>query len=384
MRFFHLSDLHIGLKLLGRDLMEDQVYILNRIAELARREQPDAIVIAGDIYDKPVPSAEAVAAFDGFIASLAEAVPGAELMLVSGNHDSAQRLNLFRGVLNRQRIHMIGLPPLSPEDRIEVVTLPDAHGEVDFYLLPFVKPSMVKPIVGTDEDGNNLSYDESLRRLLAREAIDPARRNVLVSHQFYVPQGAEAGSVERMASEVVTVGNIDAVSAEVLAPFDYAALGHIHKGMSVGSPRFRYCGTPLACSVSEAGQTKSVSLVELGAKGDVTVTELPLHPLRQVKVLSGSLEALLQQGCGDYVTAVLTGDATLDAFDLRDRLQAAFPYLLEIRREWNRRADDGPRVEAVEELDPLSLCEAFLGEMDEETRALLEDAVNAALEVKRA
>ena len=116
----------------------------------------------------------------------------------------------------------------------------------------------------------------------------------------------------------------------------------------------------------------------------MTVTELPLHPLRQVKVLSGSLEALLGQGCGDYVTAVLTGDATLDAFDLRDRLQAAFPYLLEIRREWSRSLDDGPRVEAAEELDPLSLCEAFLGEMDGETRALLEDAVNAALEVKHA
>ena len=164
MKFFHLSDLHIGLKLLGRDLMEDQVHILNQIAELARREQPDAILIAGDIYDKPVPSAEAVAAFDGFIASLAGAVPDAELMLVSGNHDSAQRLNLFRGLLNRQRIHMIGLPPMAPEERIEVVTLSDAWGEVDFYLLPFVKPSMVKPIGGAAEDGNNLSYDDSPRR----------------------------------------------------------------------------------------------------------------------------------------------------------------------------------------------------------------------------
>ena len=364
MKFFHLSDLHIGLKLMNRDLSEDQANVFAQIAEAARREQPDAILIAGDVYDKAVPSAEAVAAFDGFIDLLRGAAPGAELMIISGNHDSAARLNLFRGVLGRQRIHMIGLPPQKPEDPIEKVTLEDDFGPVDFFLLPFVKPGMVKEIVGVGDDGNNLSYDESLRRLIAREHIDASRRNVLVSHQFYVPAGQDAASVERMGSETVTVGNIDAVGADVLSPFDYAALGHIHKPTRVGGDRHRYCGTPLACSVSEAGQ------------------QIPLVPLRQVRVIKGDLEDVLSQACGDYVSVVLTGDAGLDAFDLNDRLQAAFPCLLEIRREALRPTDYGPRTEDAEALDPLALCEAFLGELDEAERALLEDAVNAAAEVR--
>ena len=323
MKFFHLSDLHIGLKLLGRDLMEDQVYLLGRIAEAARREQPDAVVIAGDIYDKAVPSAEAVSAFDGFMAALCEAVPDAELMLISGNHDSAARLNLFRGLLNRQRVHMIGLPPQSPEERVEVVTLTDAHGPVDFYLLPFVKPGMVKAIVGVDEEGNNLSYDESLRRLLGRETVDPSRRSVLVSHQFYVPTDRDASEIERTDGEMITVGNIDAVRADVLERFDYAALGHIHRPMRVGDARFFYCGSPMATSVSEAGQPKAIAVVELGEKGDVRVTPLPLEPLRQVKVVTGALEDVLEAACGDYVTVVLTETPAMDAFDLHDRLLAA-------------------------------------------------------------
>lgn len=383
MKFFHLSDLHIGLRLLGRDMLEDQIHILNGIVDAARREQPDAVVIAGDIYDKAVPSAEAVSAFDRFIAALTEAVPQSEIMLISGNHDSAPRLNLFRGLLNRQRLHLIGLPPQSPDESIEVVTLRDAFGPVDFYLLPFVKPSMVKAIVGVDEDGNNLSYDESLRRLIRREAIDPSRRSVLVSHQFYVPVGADAADIERTDGEIITVGNIDAVRADVLEPFDYAALGHIHRAMRVGDARFFYCGAPLATSVSEAGQQKAVAMVELGKKGDVRVTPLPLHPLRQVKVLAGSLEEVLAMACGDYVTVVLTDDVAMDAFDLRDRLQAAFPRLLEIRRELPRAREEGPRLAAEAMLDPLALCNAFLGELDGETRALLTDAVNTVLEARR-
>lgn len=382
MKLFHLSDLHIGLKLMNRDLAEDQAHVFSQIAEAARLERPDAILIAGDVYDKAVPSAEAVAAFDSFIALLRGAVPKAEIMVVSGNHDSAARLNLFRGVLGNQHIHMIGLPPQTPEEYIEKVTLEDDFGPVDFYLLPFVKPSMVKPIVGVDADGNNLSYEESLRRLLAREAIDETRRNVLVSHQFYVPVGTDADSVERMGSETCTVGNIDAVSAALLSPFDYAALGHIHKPTRVGGERWRYCGTPLACSVSESGQEKGVVVVEMGPKGDVRTRTIPLVPMRQVRVISGALDDVLAQACWDYVSVVLRGDTGLDAFDLRDRVQAAFPNLLEIRRELPQASEYGPRAEAEDAPDPLRLCEAFLGDLDDEERALLSDVVNAALEVR--
>ena len=275
MKLFHLSDLHIGLKLMNRDLREDQEFIFSQILDLARLEQPDAVLIAGDIYDKAVPSAEAVECFDHFLSGLTEAVPKASVMMISGNHDSGPRVNCFRSVLSRQGVYMIGLPPQKEGERIEKVTLQDTYGPVHFYLLPFVKPSMVRELAGTDENGNSLSYEETLRRLVCRETIDPSARNVLVSHQFYLPAGKQAGEVERMDSEIRTVGNIDGISAKLLEPFDYAALGHIHKPMKVAGETRRYCGTPLACSVSEAGQKKYVVMAELKEKGRIEVSELP-------------------------------------------------------------------------------------------------------------
>ena len=378
MNFFHLSDLHIGLKLLNRDMREDQEYILKQIADLAGEKQPDAVVIAGDIYDKAVPSAEAVEVFDNFISRLNEAAPRAEIMIVSGNHDSGTRVNLFRSVLQRHKIHMIGLPPQTPEEYIEKVTMPDEFGNVNFYLLPFVKPSMLKAIVGTDENGNNLTYDETMRRLLQRENINTRERNVLVSHQFYLPAGTDPDEVERMDSEIVTVGNVDEVCADVLQPFDYAALGHIHKPMQVGSDRFRYCGTPLACSVSEAGQQKGIIWVKMGAKGNVSTEVLPLMPLRQVRVIRGDLEEVLQQGSDDYVTVVLTDKRDYDVIDMKDRLYHAFPNLLEIRRDVQRTVDYSLRRDAAEKLAPFDLCNAFLKDLDEEEKMILRDVINAA------
>ena len=378
MNFFHLSDLHIGLKLLNRDMREDQEYILKQIADLAGEKQPDAVVIAGDIYDKAVPSAEAVEVFDKFISRLNEAAPRAEIMIVSGNHDSGTRVNLFRSVLQRHKIHIIGLPPQTPEEYIEKVTMPDEFGNVNFYLLPFVKPSMLKAIVGTDESGNNLTYDETLRRLLQRENINTRERNVLVSHQFYLPAGTDPDEVERMDSEIVTFGNVDEVCADVLQPFDYAALGHIHKPMQVGSDRFRYCGTPLACSVSEAGQQKRIIWVKIGAKGNVGTEVLPLMPLRQVRVIRGDLEEVLQQGSDDYVTVVLTDKRDYDVIDMKDRLYHAIPNLLEIRRDVQRTVDYSLRREAAEKLAPFDLCNSFLKDLDEEEKMILRAVINAA------
>ena len=381
MKFFHLSDLHIGLKLFNRDLREDQEYILRQITDIAVREQPEAVVIAGDIYDKAVPSAEAVEVFDRFIAGLNAALPDTAVMMIAGNHDSGPRINCFRSVLSRQNVYMIGQPPRVEGEQIERVVLEDEFGPVNFYLLPFVRPSMVKQLTGVDENGNNLSYDETLRRLIGREEIDLSRRNVIVSHQFYLPAGTHAEDVERMDSEIRTVGNIDQVSAEILEQFDYAALGHIHKPMKAGSEFIRYCGTPLACSVSEAGQQKGIVMVELGKKGDRKTTVLPLEPLRQVRVIRGELEEVLGQACGDYATVILTDKADLDVLDMQDRIRSAFPNLLEIRRETMRRADYGRTYAVQEELDPFELCCAFLNEPDEEEKALLRDVINTVQEV---
>lgn len=385
MKFFHLSDLHIGLKLMNRDLREEQMDILRQVTDLAREEQPDAVVIAGDIYDKAVPAAEAVEVFDSFITELKRAVPEAEMMLISGNHDSGLRLNCFREILDEQKVHMIGLPPRREEEYIEKVTLQDEFGPVNFYLLPFVKPSMVKQIVGVDENGNNLSYDATLHKLIAREEVNTAERNVLVSHQFYLPVGENAESVERMDSEIRTVGNIDAVAADMLEVFDYAALGHIHKPMKVGSELYRYCGTPLACSVSEAGQQKGVIMVEIGekdSKTSVKITVLPLKPLREVRIIKGILEEVLAQACEDFVTVILTDRVDLDIMDMQDRIRMAFPYLLEIRREVLRKADYSEQLMAEKEQDPFELCCSFLKDLDDEEKTILRDVIHTVQGVK--
>ena len=385
MKFFHLSDLHIGLKLMNRDLREEQMDILRQVTDLAREEQPDAVVIAGDIYDKAVPAAEAVEVFDSFITELKRAVPEAEMMLISGNHDSGLRLNCFREILDEQKVHMIGLPPRREEEYIEKVTFQDEFGPVNFYLLPFVKPSMVKQIVGVDENGNNLSYDATLHKLIAREEVNTTERNVLVSHQFYLPVGENAESVERMDSEIRTVGNIDAVASDVLEAFDYAALGHIHKPMKVGSELYRYCGTPLACSVSEVGQQKGVIMVEIGekdSKTSVKITVLPLKPLREVRIIKGSLEEVLVQACEDFVTVILTDRVDLDIMDMQDRIRMAFPYLLEIRREVLRKADYSEQLMVEKEQDPFELCCSFLKDLDDEEKTILQDVIHTVQGVK--
>ena len=383
MKIFHLSDLHIGLKLINRDLREDQEYIFDQIVDYIKREKPQALVIAGDIYDKAVPSAEAVEVFDHLIGNLMTAEPELTVMIISGNHDSGPRVNCFRSVLSRQRLHMVGVPPRKETEKIEKVTLKDSYGNVNFYLLPFVKPSMVKEITGTDENGNNLSYNETIHRLIEREEIDQNERNILVSHQFYLPAGKTADDVERMDSEIRTVGNIDEISADILERFDYAALGHIHKPMKVGRDIFRYCGTPLACSVSEAGQQKGILMVDISEKEkEPEITVLPLNPLRQVRVIKGRLEEVLKQGCEDYVTVILIDKVDLDVIDMQDRLRLAFPRLLEIRREGQRRNILKTSLEEQKLLDPFQLCCSFLKDADDAEKELLMDVIHTVGEVK--
>ena len=292
---------------------------------------------------------------------------------------------------------MIGLPPADPEEHIAVITLEDVFGPVHFWLLPYIRPSMVKNVIGTEENGSSFSYAETLKRMLARENVDPQERNVIVSHQFYLPAGKKAENVERMDSEIRTVGNIDEVPASVLAPFDYAALGHIHKPMEAGGRTVRYCGTPLACSVSEAGQQKGIIVVEMGAKKpaadaagaadaspetEISTRVIPLKPLREVRIVRGTLEEVLSAPSGDYVTVILTDDAGLDAFDAREKLVEAFPYLLEIRREVIRGADYAAEYTEEAALDPFELCCAFLKDLDEGEQELLRDVINRVQEVQ--
>lgn len=379
MRIFHLSDLHIGIRLYDHDLREEQEHIFRQIVGLVAQYQPDAVAIAGDIYDRPVPSVESVQLFDQFVKDLYYACDKAHIMMIGGNHDSAQRIDSFRWVLAEQRIHMVGLPPRRPEEYIESVTLHDAHGPVHFYLLPFCKPSVIKGVFGSAD--TSYSYDKALRMLFEREQIDLGARNVLVSHQFYLPSGRRAEDIERMDSEIAAVGDIDVAGSDILGPFEYAALGHIHKPMTVGEDRFRYCGTPLAYSVSEAGQEKGVLMAELGKKGDpVTVTKLPLSPLHRVRVIKDKFENVLRQASEDHVQIILTDTEDLEVCDLQERLRTAFPNLLEIRREHVRAMElDETALEHMID-DPYALICSFIPDMDEEEQAIMQAVINEAKE----
>ncbi len=376
LRIFHLSDLHIGLKLFNYDLREDQIHIFDQIVKAAEEKKPDAIIIAGDIYDKAVPSAEAVDVFDYFLSEIAKALPNTHIMMISGNHDSASRINVFRKVLRRRNIHMIGIPPRMEDEYIEKVVLQDEYGDVNFYLLPFVKPSMVRNITGSDENGNSLSYNEAIHRLIERENIDVEIRNVLVSHQFYLPQGMKAEEVERSDYEVRTVGNIDSICGDVLEVFDYAALGHIHKPMKVGSDFYRYCGTPMQYSISESGQTKGIIMVDFGPKGEISTEVIELKPLRYVRSVRGELEEVLMHPSDDFVSVVLTDKKDLDVIDMKDRLRQAFPYLLEIQRTGMRSVSYSKDFTEEKELDMYELCSSFLDDLDDEEKKLLKDVIN--------
>lgn len=381
MRFFHLSDLHLGIKLYEHDLLKDQKAILDEIVALTRQYQPDAVVFAGDIYDRSVPPVEAVALFDDFMTQLRAALPNGEIMLISGNHDSAQRLDVFRSELSDRGIHMIGNPPMQKGETIERLTLTDDFGAVNFYLLPFVRPGMVRLVAGTKENGDNLSYPEAFSRLLALSPLNPNERNVLVSHQFFLPDGGDAENIERAENEVKQVGNLDAIPASLIADFDYAALGHIHKPMKVGSETLRYCGTPMPYSLSEENQQKGILMVEMGAKGDVQTTVLPLHPVHQVRKLRATREALLSGASEDFVSICVIGAEAAEMVGLRELLRERYPNLLELRREEKETVELEALQERTETLSPYELCLQFAGErLNAEEKALLTEVMNAMKE----
>ena len=381
MRFLHLSDLHIGLRLFNRDLYEDQRFMLSSVAEAAERLQPDALLIAGDIYDRPVPTGEAVEVFDSFISRLSEALPRMSIMVISGNHDSPSRISCFSSLLSGQNLYIEGLPPSLPAEHIKIVTLNDDAGPVNFYLLPFVRPSMVRNIPELWKEGRGLSYDEAVRGLISRDAPDTSLRNVIISHQFYVPAGVEPDDVERADSEIRTVGNIDEVGSDALAEFDYAALGHIHKPWKL-SNTVRYCGSPMAYSAGEAGQNKHMLCVDLGAKGQVDVKEIPIPLLRGLKVIRGVFPDILEQACGDYVSIILEkAPEGVDMLDLNDRLRNAFPFLLEIRVDSaavrGEGTDEG--LLGMEKPDPFETARSFLKDAGEEEMEIMRDVVNTVI-----
>lgn len=316
MKFFHLSDLHIGKRLCEFSLIEDQRYILERIIDYARDEHPDAVLIAGDVYDKTVPSAEAVQVFDDFLHSLSELCP--HIFAVAGNHDSPERLAFAARMLDSAGIHISPVWDGCPTS----VTLADEFGELDVFMLPFIKPVQAARFF---PDAAIETYTDAVAAAIAAMQIDPSRRNVLVTHQFVT-------GAARCESEELSLGGADNVDAAVFDPFDYVALGHIHGPQHIGRPTLRYCGTPLKYSFSEAGHSKSVTVVTMLEKGNVQLRTLPLVPLRDMRELRGSFEELISREnrarTEDYIHITLTDEDEVP--DAISRLREVYPNIMRL------------------------------------------------------
>ena len=351
MRIFHLSDLHIGRQLHMYDLADDQRYILKQIVQRAHELRPDVILIAGDIYDKSVPSGEAYSVFDDFLNELAKISPAISVMIVSGNHDSAQRLQYASGFLEKHHIYVAAKPPADADDYLKKVTLTDECGEVNFFLFPFIKPGFVRHLFG---EGEITDYESAFRKMLEREVekgnLDYTKRNVLVAHQFFA---ARSSSPQMCDSEQasINIGGLDKIDTSVIKDFDYAALGHIHGAQCIGEERFRYCGTPLKYSVSEEHHVKSITMAELCRKGELRIEEIPLKPLCDVRRIRGTLSGILEAAkddagaADDYVSIVLTDEK--EPYRPKEVLSEVHPHILEITIDNSRtRAIAGALSEA--------------------------------------
>ena len=353
MKLLHISDLHIGKRVNAFSMIEDQKYILRQILAIADSQQADGVMIAGDIYDKPVPSAEAVQLFDWFLTELADR--GKQVYAVSGNHDSAERIAFGAQLMNGRGVYV------SPvyQGETAMLTVHDAYGELCIYLLPFIKPAVVRHALedapGMEGKALPESYQDAVALAVERMEVDRSRRNILIAHQFVTGAG-------RCDSEDVSVGGVDNVDADLFDAFDYVALGHIHSPQHMKRETVRYCGTPLKYSFSEAEQEKSVTVVERGEKGRIEITAGPLVPLHDLRRIRGTyLEVTARDfyrdmDTEDYVQITLTDEE--DIPDGMEKLRIIYPNLMRLEYD-NSRTRQNRLIERTEEIEQKSELELF-------------------------
>lgn len=316
MKLLHTADLHIGKTMYEFPLYEDQAYILNQILEIAKKEQVDVLLLAGDIYDRSIPSTEAVTVFDEFLTACVK--EGIVTMVISGNHDSPERLSFGGRLFEENRLYIAGIW----EGQVKRVTLQDEYGEVDFYLLPFVRPGQLQ----AKTEGETV--EKIMKEIVS---LDKGKRNVLMTHYFVGGKNCEPELSE--SENTVYVGGIDMASHTIFEEFDYVALGHLHKAQKVGENHVYYAGSPLAYSFSE-NSSKTIQLVELLGPGEVVVKKMPLKPLREVRTIEGNLWELTKEQIAalenreDYIRAVLTNEEAL--MEPMAVLRSVYPNAMEI------------------------------------------------------
>ena len=352
MLLLQLSDLHLGKRLNEVSLIDDQRYILTQILSVFDEEHPDAVLIAGDVYDKPIPSAEAVGLFDDFLTALA--ARRKPILLISGNHDSAERLAFGGRLLAASNVYLS--PAFDAEHaHVTPVRLADEYGPIALWPLPFIKPAHVRAAL---PDAPADTYTRALASAVAAMPVSPEERNVLIAHQFVT------GSL-RSESEEVSVGGLDNVDVTAFDPFDYVALGHLHRAQAAGRDTARYCGSPLAYSFAEAKDEKSVTLVELGPKGNTRIRTVPLTPLRALRELRGAYAALTLRAnytgtaTDDYLHITLTDED--DVPDALAKLQVIYPNLLKLDYDNTRTRRDPSQglASTAEQRSPIDLLNDF-------------------------
>ncbi|MDE7181406.1 MAG: exonuclease SbcCD subunit D [Clostridia bacterium] len=347
MKIVHLSDLHLGKRVNEFPMLEEQEYILTKILNIIDEEKPEAVIIAGDVYDKSVPSAEAVALFDDFLYKLSKR--GLQVFVISGNHDSSERIAFGGRLMDASGVRM------SPvySGKVKPVILHDEYGEVRFYMLPFIKPAHVRKCFPDEEIS---TYTDAVRVAVDKMNVDTSVRNVLITHQFVT-------GAERSESEEISVGGTDNVDACVFDGFDYIALGHIHRPQNVGT-KARYCGTPLKYSFSEANHEKSVTVVKLNEKGSLEVRAVPLKPRRDMVEIRGSYAELTLKSYyenttlqDDYVHITLTDDE--DIPDGIGKLRTIYRNLMKLDYDNTRTRTDAQTGVAAVEKTPFELFSDF-------------------------
>lgn len=377
MKFLHLSDLHLGKNLNGFSLYQDQAYILNQVVQIAQNEQIEAVIIAGDIFDKSVPNSQAIQLFDEFLTSWAEL--NLPVFIISGNHDNAQRIAFGANLFKQNNIF------ISPvyNGNLSPITLEDNFGKINFYLLPFLKPTTVRNFFPDEEI---TSYNQAIEVALKNISLNTNERNILIAHQFVT--GAYICD-----SEDIVVGGIDNIDANLFQDFDYVALGHLHTPQTVLRESIRYCGTLLKYSFSEINQEKSLTIVDFFTKNDINIKTIPLSPLHDMRKLKGSYADLTLKSnyehtnTTDYLTIILTDEE--DIPDAINRLRSIYPNIMQLSYE-NTRTNTAKQLANIDIHNlksPLTLFKEFYTQqnnqdLNTEQNAILEELIHDIWEEK--
>ncbi len=346
MKIMHLSDLHIGKKVNEYSMLQDQIYILKEILQIIDDEKVETVIIAGDVYDRSLPPNEALELFDEFLYQLSGR--NVNVFVISGNHDSPERISYGGRMMTENKIF------LSPvyDGNVKPITLNDDYGEVNFYLLPFVRPADIRRYF---PDENIENYTDAVKVAIDNMNVDFSERNILVTHQFVT--GAELSE-----SEDIIVGGTDNVSGEVFDGFDYVALGHIHREQTVGKDNIRYCGTPLKYSFSEAKHIKSVTILDFNDKGNIEYSKIPLTPFRDMREIRGTYYELTLKSSyestntEDYLHITLTDEE--DIPDAIGKLRSIYPNIMKLDYD-NLRTRGSGTVDAIENIESKSPFELF-------------------------